>query len=270
MHDIDRVLLEAPAPAQESEEEQYFEYEDEQSFAGEDEFGNEHEHSLTEAEEIELANQVLEVSSPQELEQFVGDLLTAAADPAGRFARSKTGRQLGGILRQAAAEAVPAVSDALTGSQGETNGRSLGAAARLFGVQQEGMSGEEKEFELARHFVRFADCATRQAVKRMNSAPPLQVARHAVSRAAERHAPGLSLQRILSGAPARRAVMTSAAGSFGSRSRNVPARASRGVPALASRGGSRVAAKCTACGSPLTANSGRWVVRGNTVVLLAD
>jgi hypothetical protein len=264
MHDIDRVMLEAPAELQEDEDEdeQFFEDEDEQFFEQEDEFGNEHEHSLSEAQEIELANHVLEVGSPQELEQFVGDLLTAAADSAGRFARSKTGRQLGGILKQAAAQAVPAVSGALGAGEGETNGRPLGAAARLFGVQQENMTNEDKEFELARHFVRFADCATRQAVKRMNSAPPSQVARRAVTKAARRHAPGLPLQRILSAPPSRRVAMTSAPRSVSPRR--------RGVPSGANRIGSHAGATCRACGTPLTASSGRWVVRGNTVVLLAD
>lgn len=277
MHDIDRVQLEQPEVAHEDEDEQFLfedeadEQEDEQFFEHEQEDEvHEHEHGLSETQEIELANQVLEIGSEQELEQFLGDFLRTAADKAGRFARSKTGRQLGGILKNAAIQALPVVGRALGGPSGARAGRNLGDAARCFGLQQEALSGDDAEFELARHYLNFADCATRRALRRFNSAPPQQVARQAATMAARRHAPGLPLPRVLAAPPLRRIALASAGASSPSRRPGPPRNGqARRVPESGAAS-TRPAPQCSSCGSPLTGTSGRWVLRGNGVVLLRD
>ena len=61
---------------------------------------------------MELATELLEVASEQELEQFLGDLLKSAAGATRSFVKSPTGRQLTGVLRQAARKALPIVGRA--------------------------------------------------------------------------------------------------------------------------------------------------------------
>jgi hypothetical protein len=295
MHDIDRVLLETAGTAQEDEDEQffeqgaeqffeqedeqYFEQEDEQYFEQEDEQSFEqeggHEHALSEAQEIELANQAMEVGSEQELEQFLGDILKLATDQVGRFARSNTGRQLGGILKKAAIQALPVVGRAVAGPTGARAGSALGRAAHCFGLEMEAMNPEDREFELARRFVRLADCATRQALKRLNTAPPKLVAKRAATAAARRHAPGLALRSVLTAPPLRRTAVTAAPvprvsrdGAGVHRVATTTRRAPRHVAGPA--GATRVVARCHSCGGPLTTRSGRWVMRGDAVVLLPD
>jgi hypothetical protein len=255
MHDIDRVLLESPQVS-EGEEEQFL-FEDELEQEGEFEDELEHEHSLSETQEVELANQVLESTSEHELEQFVADLMRSVGDPAGRFARSKTGRHLAGMLKQAATQALPVV--------GAAHGPSWQDSARCFGLDPETISSEDEEFQLGRNFVRFAECAARQAQRRFNSAPPQQVARQAISTAARLHAPGLPVRRVVGAAPVRRPTVVAATGPATQR----PATNGRRV-SKQTAGSGRSSVHCQSCGSPLTATRGRWVLRGNAVVLLPD
>src|SRR6266481_4452691 len=68
---------------------------------------------LHEQEELELASELLEVQSEDELEQFLGKLVKRAARGVSNFARSSTGRALGGILKNVAQRALPMVGGAL-------------------------------------------------------------------------------------------------------------------------------------------------------------
>lgn len=186
MHDIDRTQLEAaPFETQESGE------------LGElGELGGELGAPLHEAQEVELASQFLEVSSEQELEQFLGNVFNAVGRAAGQFVRSDTGRALGGILRGAARQALPVIGGAVGQWVNPDGGRALGAdiarkAGRLFGLELEGLSPEDQEFEVARRFVRFASAAARCAATSPPSAAPLDVARRAAVSAAQTYAPGL-------------------------------------------------------------------------------
>lgn len=254
MHDIDRVLLESPQVSEGEEEQFLFEDELEQENEFEEEL--EHEHTLSEAQEVELANQLLESATEQELEQFVGELLRSVADRAGRFARSKTGRHLAGMLKQAATQALPLAA--------APHGPSWQDSARCFGLEPETMASEDGEFQLGRHFVNFAECAARQALRRFNSAPPQQVARQAVTTAARLHAPGLPVRRVIGAAPARRAAVVAA----GPGPQRPTTNGRHAIGRTVDSG--RSAVQCQSCGSPLTATSGRWVLRGNAVVLIPD
>ena len=64
---------------------------------------------------------------------------------------------------------------------GAIGGKLASAVGRIFGLELEGMSGEDQEFEVARRFVRLAASAAQKAA----------AARSAVAAAARRHAPGL-------------------------------------------------------------------------------
>jgi hypothetical protein len=65
-----------------------------------------------EMQELQLASELLEVSNEAELEQFLGNLISTVGGAARQFARSDTGQALGGILKDAARQALPVIGQA--------------------------------------------------------------------------------------------------------------------------------------------------------------
>jgi len=187
MHDLDRTQLETGE--QESEGEQFL-----GDILGE----SEQETSHGEGQELELATELLEVQSEEELEQFLGDLVSRATQAAGQFVHSPTGHALGDILKDAARKALPVVGSAIgdyvaPGSGGEWGRRVGNAASQLFEMELEGLSNEDKEFELARRYVQWASNAAGRAARlaRRAQAAPVAIARQAAAQAAHQYAPGL-------------------------------------------------------------------------------
>src|SRR3954447_26680973 len=91
MHDIGQTSLETET-----------EFESELESEGGGELG---ESFLSDEQEIELASELLEVTDEQELEQFLSNLISTIGGAVGQFARSDTGRALGGVLKDAARQA---------------------------------------------------------------------------------------------------------------------------------------------------------------------
>ncbi|MEZ5668716.1 MAG: hypothetical protein R3F55_14995 [Alphaproteobacteria bacterium] len=217
MHDIDRVQAEALDDSEfdfEADDE-FFEAEadddaeivfesDEEEF---DEFEAGSGGPFDEATEMELAAELLEVQSDEELEQFLGKLFKRAVRGARRFARSSAGRTLGRALKGVAKKALPvagrAVGTFFGGPAGGAIGGKVGGfASSLFELELEGMSPEDQEFEVAKRFVRLAGTAARATAARARTSPPTAAAKAGLTAAARQHAPGL----------ARRAGMSAAAG----------------------------------------------------------
>jgi hypothetical protein len=161
-----------------------------------------------EGEEMELAAELLTVSSDEELEQFLGKLIKRAGQKIRKFAKSSTGRALGGILKGAAKKALPILGrvagTALGGPVGGALGGKLASLAgrKVFGLELEGLSPEDQEFEVAKRYVRFAGAAAKNAAMAPRSAPAMSAAKTAVKKAARTHAPGLVGQRRGPAAPA--------------------------------------------------------------------
>jgi hypothetical protein len=146
---------------------------------------------LNEMQEVELATELLEITSEEELEQFLGGLIKGV----GGFMKSGAGRALGGVLKRVAKAALPMVGGAL-GSFVPVVGTALGSklgsmAGNLFELELEGVDREQAEFEVARRYVRFATAAARNASLAPTSLPPQVIANRAVAAAARRYAPGL-------------------------------------------------------------------------------
>ena len=162
---------------------------------GEGSFG-EGEGPFSEEQEIEMAAELLSLSQDQELDQFLGNLIRRAGKAAGQLVRSPVGKALGGLLRQAAKKALPVVGKAVGTYFGGPAGGAIGsklatAGGQIFGLEVEGMSGEDQEFEMARRFVRLAGDAANQAAQTPVNGSPQQAARKALAAAARKHAPGL-------------------------------------------------------------------------------
>jgi len=180
MHDIDRALFESEGFG---ESEQY-EYQ---------EFGEASE------SELALASELLEVTTEAELDRFLGSLISGAISAARGFAGSDAGRAVGGILKSAAKQALPQLGRAVGaavapgrggGAIGQRAGQWLGGKLEL-GLQTEGLSAEDREYEVARAFVRFADETARRAAQAPPNVPPGVAAQRAAIAAAQRHLPGL-------------------------------------------------------------------------------
>jgi uncharacterized protein (DUF697 family) len=183
MHDIDRAMFELSGETGETGYETYESQEYESFEAG-------HE---AEAMEMELAGRLLEVSGEEELEDFLGSLVRSATSAARSFAGSAAGQALGGVLKNAARQVLPQVGGIVGSAFGGSTGSQLGTAAgRWLGsrFELEAISQEDREFEVARAFVRTAQDAARIAA-RGGQLPPVQAATQAVATAAGRHLPGL-------------------------------------------------------------------------------
>jgi hypothetical protein len=151
---------------------------------------------LTEAEEMEYATRLLEITHEAELEQFLGGLIRRVGRAVGGAVRSPVFRALGGVLRPIAGAALPVLGTAVGGFFGgplgsAAGGRLASAAGRLFGLELEGLSHEDREYEVARRFVRLAAASAQSAMTAPPTGDPNAVARAAVLRASRRLAPGL-------------------------------------------------------------------------------
>jgi len=184
MHDIDRTQMEFnPATGFETEE---FEFESEWSGGG----------VLSEAEEMQLASELLGVTSEAELDQFLGSLIKKASSAIGSVVRSPIGRAVGGVLKTAARKALPLAGGAVGGYFGGPLGAKIGsglaaAGGRALGLEAETMPQEEREFEGAKQFVRFAANTVKNAATSPVSANPVVAAQAAASTAAKQFLPGL-------------------------------------------------------------------------------
>jgi hypothetical protein len=140
------------------------------------EVDGEGEYPITEAEEVELALELLSVSSEEELDQFLGKLFKSAWKGIKKVGSvvGKIARPLGKVLKSVAKKALPFVGGALGSfipipGVGTAVGSALGGAlSKALELETGGMSPEDREFEMARRFVRVAATAARQAA----SAPP--------------------------------------------------------------------------------------------------
>jgi hypothetical protein len=194
MHDIDRIRLETQSETGMFEADPFeaaqFEFAQAETPYGEtgEVFG--------ETEQMELASEFLEITSEAELDRFLGGLIERAGRTIGKFVKSPEGQAIGGILKGAAKQVLPGIGSAVGGYFGGPTGAKLGgdvasAAGRAFGLELEGLSSEDREFEVARRYVSFAG----EAVKNLASAPsgldPRTAANAAAVAAAKTHAPGL-------------------------------------------------------------------------------
>jgi hypothetical protein len=251
MHDVDRTLREFETESEfegqevgEGETQQGFlgsilgaltgEAEAEQGFLGEEEFSGEAQEGFLgemqesqeqgflgerggavfdEVQEMELAAELLEVSNEEELEYFLGKLISSAGKAIGGIARSPIGQALGPILKKVAKTALPIAGAALgnfvlPGVGGAIGSKLASAAGGMFGLELEGLSPQDQEFEVARRFVRLGGAATQRAMKFPPNIPVQKVVRSALITAARRHAPGLlqprSALRRMASAAARR------------------------------------------------------------------
>ena len=151
---------------------------------------------LNESDEMELASEFLEVANEEEFEQFLGDLFHGIGSTLGKIVNSPVGQAVGGILKNVAKTALPIAGGALGGFVGGPVGAMIGSnlasvAGSALGLELEGLSPEDREFEASRQFVRFAGQTVANALQADPRADPEAVAHAAAVEAARVYAPGL-------------------------------------------------------------------------------
>jgi hypothetical protein len=183
MHDIDRTQMEYGFESAAFEGEQF-------------EYGQGEYEVLSEADEMELASELLGVANEADLEQFLGGLISKVGSLAGKVIRSPVGQAVGGVLKSAAKKALPIAGGAIGGYFGGPLGAKIGsglasAAGSALGLEAEGMAQEDREFEGAKQFVRFAADTVSKAAAAPPNADPKAIAQSAAVSAAKQFAPAL-------------------------------------------------------------------------------
>lgn len=213
MHDIDRTQTEyePEADAFEMDETDQFEFAEEldegEIDSGEIESGeidsgeidSEGESPFSEVEESELATELLGISSEEELDQFLGKVFKRAWRGLRGLGRTigRVARPLGGLLKGVAKKLLPLAAGAAGTFFGGPAGGALGAklgsvVGNALESELAGMSPEDRDFEVARTFVRMAGSAARQAARVPAAGNPNVAAHNAIVRASRRVIPRLS------------------------------------------------------------------------------
>lgn len=154
---------------------------------------------MNEADEVELAMELLGVSNEAEWEQFLGKMFKGI----GRGLKKVGGKllkPLGGALKGLAKKALPMLGGALgtlipIPGVGTALGTALGSAVgKALEMEFGEAEAEESEFEIARRIVRIAGSAAQQLAGVPDGVPPEAAVRRAMLAAARAHVPGLSVR----------------------------------------------------------------------------
>ena len=139
--------------------------------------------SLAGGDDLTLAARLLELQGGAQLDRFIDAMVRADRGPvAAPLAPASTRAARQGLPLHG-----PAGGPVIDALRHRGKADPVTRAARIFGVGLEGLSPEDKEFELAQRFVRFA----REAIRLAADAPTPAGVPAALAQAARSHAPGL-------------------------------------------------------------------------------
>jgi hypothetical protein len=232
------------------------------------------ESPFSEAEELELAVELLEVTSEAELEQFLGNFFKKAWRGIKKVG-SNLIRPLGGVLKAVAKKALPFLATAAgTFFGGPAGGAIAGKLGSLVSQALEaevaGVTAAERDLEKCRQFVRMAGKAARAAASAPPEANPVALAQKVLATSAQ--------QLAMKATPVGRAGAGAKAGPVASPI-SPPVTPTQAMPVDAARqkakAGTPVAAgrPCT-CGQPRSCQcgkigrSGRWIRRGRSIIIV--
>jgi len=166
---------------------------------------------FSESETLELAAQLLDVKSEQELDHFLGSLVSKAWKGIKQVGRTvaQVAKPLGGVLKPLVKTALPIVGGALGSfipipGVGTALGSAVGGMiGNAIGNEVGEVSGLHRDLEVAKKIVDVAGAAARNVASSGPGADPQAVAKAAVLKAAHEHMPQLSqqLQKLASQDP---------------------------------------------------------------------
>src|SRR5690242_15961262 len=158
--------------------------------------GSLHHYPFSQAEEMELALELLEIGSDAELDQFLGNLIKKAWKGI-KSVGSKVLQPLGGVLKAVAKTALPLVATAagtfVGGPAGGALAGALGSLVRkALELEPLEVTVEEQDLAKSREFVRLAVQAARAAALAPPGSDPVSVAKAALAKAARQKLTRLS------------------------------------------------------------------------------
>lgn len=151
---------------------------------------------LTEPQELALAAEVLEISNEEELEQFLGDLWNATKAAASSAYNSDVVRAAIPGLKAVGTAVLPKAAGWLAdryapGTGGIASAGVQAAVDQWLKEELEGLSGEDREYEVARRYIRFVNDALRRTAQVPDRVPPRVAAQVVLRDAAREHVPGV-------------------------------------------------------------------------------
>jgi hypothetical protein len=227
---------------------------------------------FTDAEEMELALELLEVTSEAELEQFLGNLFKKAWRGIKRVG-SKVIGPLGGLLKTVAKKALPFVATAagtfFGGPVGGAIGGKLGSlVGQALEVEAAGMAGTDRDLEKCRQFVRMAGQAASVAASAPPGANPVALAQKVLEDSARK-------SRVKIAGPAAKAAPRGKA-SDGIRAAPAPSPTDATLKKSETRNPVAMRRHCAACGKSAESCScgkvgqgGGWIRSGRTIIVNA-
>lgn len=148
---------------------------------------------LEEGAEIELAAELLETTDEPRRRPFLEGLMAQVASASGYALPPPLAARLRHLLARNAERVFPlARSSSVPGGTPAGAIRLMPEAGHLLGLELEGLSPEDQEFEAARGFIRLAAQAVRNAVRPGGAASADSRVNQAFESAARHLAPGLS------------------------------------------------------------------------------
>lgn len=233
------------------------------------------ESPFSEAEVMELAVGLLEITSEAELEQFLGKLFKKAWGGI-KTIGSKITRPLGGILKAVAKKALPFVATAagtfFGGPAGGAIAGKLGSlVSQALEAEMAGVAAADRDLEKCRQFVRMAGKAARAAALAPPGTNPIAVAQKVLANSAQEkiggstravRSPGIGVKVAPAAPPIPKPITQNQA---------VPVDSMR---QKAEEGTSITAGRPCACGQPLSCacgkagQRGRWIRRGRSIVII--
>ena len=177
-------------------------FEQEQFEWGETEWGGEAESVLSEADEMALAAELLEITNEAEFDRFLGELMekaaaaTDAAGATGKVGKSPKGKAIGGILKGIAKTALSFGAKAAGGFVGGPVGAMVAgglakAAGKALGLELEALSQEDREFEGGNNSYAWLPTPSKNAASAPPGVHPKTAAQAAAVAAVQKHAPNL-------------------------------------------------------------------------------
>jgi len=163
------------------------------------EFEDESERSLfDESQELEWASRLLEVANEHQLDHFLHDMIReagTAAGAAGAALHPSDAQAIAGVLKQAVHEIIPASMQHGAPAQpsvgAQLGSRLSSVAGQMLGLELEGLSSEDREFEAVKQFVRFAGQTVKNTLEAAPGTDSHHNAHRAATDAAQVYAPGL-------------------------------------------------------------------------------
>jgi len=139
-----------------------------------------------ETERLELASDLLEVASEAQLDRVLTDLISRVGQAVGKFISAPEGCAIARLLKGPAKRVLSGI---------ELGRDAVSDLGRYFGLELEGLSNEDREFEIARHYIGFAGEAVKNLALASASTDSRRAADAAMVEAAKTHAPGLLQSR---------------------------------------------------------------------------